>query len=148
MTVLDPPQPGDSRNVINYQDYLREFKPKKRVKHKEYDICKALVVKLNWLIARGKLNGFYTCFPAGHGKLTAAQGGRLKAAGLLAGVSDYIFFALGTAFFLEMKAGANQQNDNQETFQKLAEAGGYPYAVCWSVDEALETLTGWGVLSA
>lgn len=144
MTILNPPKPGDTRNVINYKDYLRELKPKKRVKQPELYACVALHKRLQMLCAMGKLKGFYTHFPAGGGG--KARGQKLKAMGLMPGVADYVFFAFGTVFFLEMKAEDGVQGGNQKTFQKLAEAEGYKYAVCWSLDEALETLKGWGVL--
>lgn len=71
--------------------------------------------------------------------------GRLKAMGVRAGVADLAFVIVGKAAFIELKAPRKYQSKVQREFQANIEKAGGLYAVCRSMDDVAETLTGWGV---
>lgn len=68
-------------------------------------------------------------------EVTAA---RLKAEGVLAGVSDLILLRPNNrhgALLIEMKTPTGRQADTQREWQRLIEQEGYRYVVCRSLDD-------------
>lgn len=62
----------------------------------------------------------------------------LKRQGVKAGVADLILlFPRGGhgALLIEMKYGKGRQRDTQKSWQRTAEAAGYRYVICRTVDE-------------
>lgn len=70
-----------------------------------------------------------------------------KAMGMISGVADYCFLAHGSSGVIEMKIKPNKPTDNQQTFLGWCDAQGVQNAVCYSADEAEETLKTWGYLT-
>ena len=65
---------------------------------------------------------------------------RLKAEGLIAGVSDLIFLWQSKTYFIEMKTPKGHQQPNQIEWQHIVEAQGFDYFVCRSLEEFKEII--------
>lgn len=77
-------------------------------------------------------------------KLSKAQAGKAKAAGMLKGEWDIkLPVARGHyhGLIIEMKAGRNNLTDEQMEYGYLMGQEGWSVAVCWSCDEARTALT-------
>lgn len=73
----------------------------------------------------------------GSRRIVEAQ--RLKAEGVLSGVSDLIFLApSGKPLLIEMKTSAGRQSPEQKIWQKDVEDAGYTYVIARSLDEFIE----------
>lgn len=76
-----------------------------------------------------------------------ATGARLKAAGVVAGVYDLVFFLpTGQAAVLELKTHSGRISPEQQRFGERCEAIGVMQAVAWDIDQALEILAAWQVI--
>ena len=71
-------------------------------------------------------NGAYT---------SKAQAMKLKATGLIAGVSDLIIIRPNKITFCELKIGTGKQSDKQIDFQNTVTALGFDYVICRSLEE-------------
>jgi hypothetical protein len=114
--------------------------------------------------AHPELRGLLFAVPNG-GARSKATAGRLKAEGVVAGVSDLILLVprntnpsieeYGTvtleidgqipeiwyhALCIEMKKKGGYQSPEQKEWQKKVEGHGYKYAVCRSLDEFIDTV--------
>lgn len=79
-------------------------------------------------------------------KLTKAQAGKAKAAGMLKGEWDIrLPVARGPyiGIVIEMKAGRNKPTPEQEWYGKRMEQEGHMTAVCWSWEEAKGFIIGY-----
>lgn len=101
------------------------------MKQQEHELQKAVVQMLtNFNIP------FFAVPNGGMRNLKVAQ--KLKAEGVKAGVADIFIYRANSQYhgiFLELKVGANRQQKTQKEFQKLAEAEGFAYWLCYSVAE-------------
>lgn len=78
----------------------------------------------------------YLCFAVPNGgNRNTLEASRLKAEGVLAGVSDLIIVSEKKVLFIEMKTAKGRQNENQKTFQQKLEKLGYLYFICRSFEE-------------
>lgn len=72
---------------------------------------------------------------------------KLKAEGVLAGVSDLIILAPHRAIFIEMKKSkGGVQGESQKTFQANVNRLGFEYYLCKGLDEFMSVITqlfGW-----
>lgn len=71
------------------------------------------------------------------GKRSVANANRMKAQGMVSGVSDIIFLLPAHGFHglcIEMKAPKMKQTDNQKKFESAVRPN-YKYVVCHSLDE-------------
>lgn len=69
--------------------------------------------------------------------------GKMKAEGVLAGVSDLILLKPNAhyhALLIEMKTRTGRQADSQREWQRLIEADGYKYIVCRSLDDFMREI--------
>lgn len=77
------------------------------------------------------------------GRRDSVTGAKLKAEGVIAGVSD-LNLDVANRFYhglrIEMKTRTGKQRESQQEFQKAVEAAGYKYVVCRSVDEFVEVV--------
>ena len=69
------------------------------------------------------------------GRRDRVTGAKMKAEGVLAGVSDLIILSSVGTIFIEMKTRTGSQAATQKEFQKMVEALGYHYHVCRSFDD-------------
>lgn len=63
----------------------------------------------------------------------AIEGNRMKAMGVVPGVSDLIY--LRGPLFIEMKTETGVQSKDQQRFQSLVESLGYRYVICRSFEQ-------------
>lgn len=98
--------------------------------------------------AHPELRGLLFSVPNG-GARSKATAGRLKAEGVVAGVSDLILLIphieegcknMWHALCIEMKKKGGYQSPEQKEWQKKVEGHGYKYAVCRSLDEFIDTV--------
>ena len=105
--------------------------------------------------AHPELRGLLFSVPNG-GARSKATAGRLKAEGVVAGVSDLILLVpccrakitennaaeieIRHALCIEMKKIGGYQSPEQKDWQKKVEEHGYKYAVCRSLDEFIDTV--------
>jgi hypothetical protein len=83
--------------------------------------------------------------PANGGKRNAIEGAKFKKMGVVAGIADLVcLLPEGKVGFIELKFGKNGTSIYQDDFARFCRISGYPYALCKTVDEALDTLKGWG----
>lgn len=68
----------------------------------------------------------------------AVEGNRMKAMGVVPGVSDMVY--LKGPVFIEMKSDTGKQSPDQKRFQELTEALGYRYVICRSFEEFKEII--------
>ncbi|MCC8155429.1 MAG: VRR-NUC domain-containing protein [Tannerellaceae bacterium] len=68
----------------------------------------------------------------------------LQRQGVRPGVSDLILlFPRGgySCLCIELKIGKNGQSDEQKAWQRLAEAAGAKYVVCWTIHQFMKEVT-------
>jgi len=71
---------------------------------------------------------------------------RLKAMGLLPGVADLVFVAIGgQAHFMEVKTKKGRLSPSQGTFRDDCQAGGVAWALVRSIDDAQDCFERWGL---
>jgi hypothetical protein len=72
----------------------------------------------------------------------------LTAMGLKPGVGDLCFVIppMGRFGCIELKAGHRKPSRLQLDFAQACERAGALWACCWSVEDVIATLEGWGVL--
>lgn len=80
------------------------------------------------------------------GRRDKVSGARLKAEGVVAGVSDLILLVARHGYhglLIEMKTEKGRQSQQQRHWQKLAEKQGYRYVVIRSIEEFIEEVNGY-----
>ena len=83
--------------------------------------------------------------PANGGKRNAIEASKLKEMVVVAGVADLVcLLPESKVGFIELKFGKNGTSVYQDDFARFCKSFGYPYALCRTVDEALDTLKSWG----
>jgi hypothetical protein len=80
------------------------------------------------------------------GKRSAGEAGKMKPLGQQAGMPDLMLLSRGVLYALELKAKAGRMSPAQKDRLPAMAAAGAQVAVAYSLDEALEALTRWGVL--
>lgn len=88
------------------------------------------------------LRGLLFAVPNG-GRRDAVTGKRLKAEGVIAGVSDLILLKQNKDFgalLIEMKTATGKQSDAQREWRDKVTMQGYKYTVCRSLDEFIKTI--------
>jgi len=76
------------------------------------------------------------------GQRTKANASRMKAQGMVSGVSDIIFLLPRGQYHglcIEMKAQKGRQTDNQKEFEEEVK-GDYKYVLCYSFDEFMNII--------
>ncbi len=87
-----------------------------------------------WAAASGIDHRFLIAIP-NEGKRTIKTGQRMKAEGMIAGVSDLILFdpyGEKLPLFIEMKLEKTNQTESQVAFERTYADAGYDYVVCRS----------------
>lgn len=80
------------------------------------------------------------------GRRDSVTGAKLKAEGVLAGVSDLILLKPNKqyhALCIEMKKHTGAQSESQKAWQRHVEQDGYKYIVCRSLDDFIEQVTNY-----
>jgi len=112
---------------------------------------RALHFQTAQVLRRWKTAGWrVTHFPAGEWRnIVTAR--RLKAMGLEQGWADFLLLPPAPDLRLhqlELKRKGNRLSPPQLDMQNFCFVNGYPYAVCFSLDEVLDTLKSWGAVRA
>src|SRR6187399_2254392 len=68
----------------------------------------------------------------------AIEGNRMKAMGVVAGVSDLIY--LKGPLFIEMKNETGTQSNEQKNFERIVTKLGYKYVICRSFEQFKELI--------
>ena len=124
--------------------FRRLHKPEPPAPAPEFATCCALADALR---ISASPDWWWAHYPAGEAR-SAITGARLKRMGTKAGVSDYLFCSPdGRLHCLEMKRRRGRLSLAQEDFANWCHEHGVPHAVARSFDEAIATLTAWGVLA-
>lgn len=111
----------------------------KPVPHEEIS-CKTLCDNL-LLLSKNRTLFKFSHIPMG-GMRHKKVAGDMRAMGALAGIWDYWFAKPGLpTHWLEMKHGSNSLTPEQEEFGVFVRECGNTTDVCWSVEEALESLS-------
>lgn len=120
-----------------YEKILAEVNSKQRrpPSDVEHQIQVACVQWFRYQYSKLSLNLF--AVPNG-GQRGKAQAGKLKAEGVLAGVSDLILLVASNGYYgllIEMKTDKGKQSESQKHWQQHIEQYGYKYVVCRSLDD-------------
>lgn len=81
---------------------------------------------------RPELRG--TLFHINQKARNAIEGNRMKAMGVIPGVSDFCNLIPGGCRWIEMKTPDGRQSPDQVKFQRLVESLGMTYVICRSLD--------------
>ena len=88
--------------------------------------------------------GFFMFHVPNEGKRGPWTANKLKGMGMVPGMPDFtLIFAPQTARFIELKVGRNVLSKNQKAVREALEGLGCDYAVCHTLDEFIEAVTGW-----
>ena len=99
-----------------------------------------------WRSTTPRKEWFRVFHVANGGKRNALEALKFKRMGVVSGISDLVcLLPHGKVGFIELKYGKNGMSESQKEFRSFCESNNYPYALCRSVGEALETLKGWGI---
>lgn len=63
------------------------------------------------------------------------DGARNRSKGVQPGRADFTLYYQGEAVMIEMKEGSGRQSSEQKKWQRLVEAHGFRYEVCWTLEE-------------
>lgn len=133
---------------MNYKRTFEEIlarqnnsKPRKHPAEEEHRIQCACVQWFRYQYPGYRHNLFAVPNGGRRDKTTAAK---MKAEGVLAGVSDLILLkpnAKHHALLIEMKTRTGRQADTQREWQHLIERDGYKYIVCRSLDDFMREVS-------
>ncbi len=114
-----------------------------RFVNSEDDLQKAIVHV--WRSHTPRDQWFRLFHPANGGKRNAIEAAKFKQMGVVAGIADLVcLLPEGKVGFIELKFGKNEPSLHQMDFARFCKVSGYPYALCRTVDEALDTMKSWG----
>lgn len=128
---------------------LNLSKPRRKPRHLEDD----LQMRVCDFLARFSPSLLFYAVPNG-GLRNLREAGRLKRMGVKAGVADLHFLlpgvgpsehGVGVLGVIELKIKPNRPTPEQEKFLKDVRAGGGCAAVCYSLEDTVDTLESWGV---
>lgn len=123
--------------------YPAELRTKPARKQEEAELQKA--IWQHWLI-RGNPNAIMYAVPNGEHR-SKSTGARLKAMGVVAGVSDFaVVMPDGRAGFLELKLVSGSLSRAQLDFQARCHRLGIWHHVAYNVDDALRVLEAWQII--
>ena len=98
-----------------------------------------------WRLNTPRDQWFRLFHPANGGHRNAIEAAKFKRMGVVAGIADLVcLLPEGKVGFIELKFGKNGTSVYQDDFARFCKVSGYPYALCRTVEEALDTLKGWG----
>lgn len=128
---------------MNFEKMLKlanSNKVRKKPDDEEHRIQSACVRAFRYKYPKLRHNLFSV--PNG-GRRDQVTGAKLKAEGVLAGVSDLIFLKSNRfygALLIEMKTPKGRQQETQKDWERKITADGYKYVVCRSVNEFMQEI--------
>lgn len=140
---------------MNFTNIIRLQRPKRKVSHHEDDLQQSCVKAFRFMWPFRRI----FAVPNG-GRRNGREGGRLKAQGVTAGVSDLFvpepYFVMQEAIplhsvrpvlycglWVELKCGKNKPSVEQTKFLDEMVLRGYATAVCYSLDQFINTCTNY-----
>ncbi len=117
-----------------------------RRRNPEHELCRTVWAALQTLHRTGRLKAVFF-HVANEGKRSKLANYRLAQIGLVPGIADYIFLWSTGSGMIEMKAPGGCLSPAQKVVKAWCEQQGVSWALCRSLDDVLETVTGWGVLT-
>ena len=136
---------------MNFEDMLAKAmannKPRKKPSEEEHQLQCACVKAFRYQFPKYALSLF--AVPNG-GQRNAVVAAKLKAEGVLAGVSDLLFLEACGPFHglaIELKTPKGVQSKAQKEWQEYIESRGWKYVVIRSVDEFMMEVKGYLKLS-
>jgi hypothetical protein len=77
------------------------------------------------------------------------EAAKRKARGIKAGITDYLFWANGDAFAIELKATVDGVlSDDQKDWLRAMIGAGASVSVCWTIDQVFQKVVEWGLVRA
>lgn len=128
---------------MNFEKMLKlanSKKVRKKPDDEEHRIQSACVRAFRYKYPKLRHNLFAIPNGSRRDKVTGAK---LKAEGVLAGVSDLIFLKSNRfygALLIEMKTPKGRQQETQKEWERKITADGYKYVVCRSVSEFMQEI--------
>ena len=107
------------------------------MRNEEHNIQVSMINWFRYQYPKLKLSLF--AVPNG-GHRHPATARKLKAEGVVAGVSDLVFFNRKKCYFIEVKTEKGKQQQTQKDFQKNIENEGGKYFVVRSLDEFIDVI--------
>lgn len=129
---------------------LMSFKPFKGRAGEEDRLAMEVANYLRAATLNGMLKATWTHIPhevGGGGRLAAIRMALAKAMGLIKGSADYVFVWPQGGAWIELKAKSGSLSPEQRDFQLWCETTGVRHAVCKSLEQVVEKLFQWGVLT-
>lgn len=115
-----------------------------RVKPEE-NLCIGIADMLRQASLQNRLKAVWSHVP-NEGKRHLKVAAIMKAMGMLPGTPDYFFIWDTGGGLIEIKAGKGRMSDNQVDYKAWCDMLNIKHAVCRSLIEVTETITGWGIL--
>jgi hypothetical protein len=115
-----------------------------RVKPEE-QLCIGIADMLRQASLQNRLKAIWSHVP-NEGKRHVLVALVMKAMGMLPGTPDYFFIWADGGGVIEIKVGKGRMSDNQKDYKTWCYVLGVKHAVCRSLGEVTDTLTGWGIL--
>lgn len=129
---------GKKMKFDEFKKRYIQAKTRRKPRHIEEDIQTACVSWFRVMYPR------YLCFAAPNGgSRNVVEAAHMKAAGVLAGVSDLIIVGDRSVLFVEMKTKTGRQSERQKDFQRSVERLGFEYKVCRSLADFQQVVTRW-----
>lgn len=112
-------------------------------------MCVQFASNLRVLTCEGRLAAvwFHPANELCFGHKTGIRAAISRAMGMHVGISDYIFLTGTGSYALEAKHGRGSLTANQTDFRAWCQAQGVAFTVFRTVDEGLDALRGWGLLT-
>lgn len=135
---------------------LMSFKPFRGKTKGEDDLAIEVASYLRAATLEGMLKATWTCIPHEVGAMSLNSKGfktaqtryaKAKAMGLITGSADYVFVWPQGGGWIELKAQTGSLSTSQRDFRLWCEATGTRHATCRSLEQVVETLFRWGVLT-
>jgi hypothetical protein len=120
-------------------------KKRKPTNREEDDLQRAICKLLRLLEAQARLYWFAVPNGGFRRKIEAAI---MKGLGVRAGIPDLVILAKGRAYFMELKSSVGVLNDAQRIVIPALKRHGFPVVVIRTIDQAIEALKSWGLMSA
>ena len=130
------------KNVVTLSDCRTELrnyylKYNEMAKNEEHYLQVSMINWFRFQYPKLKLS-LFAVPNGGHRHIATAK--KLKAEGVISGVSDLIFFHQSKAYFIEVKTLKGKQQASQKDFQKHIEKQGAKYYVVRSLDEFIDVI--------
>jgi hypothetical protein len=118
----------------------RAFRLTERAKP-EHELQKEVARALRIMLPR---EAFITAIDHAH-KANALTGAILRGRGAVSGLPDLWIIWRGQSYMIELKRKGGRVSDTQQLCHELLRRAEARIAVCHSLDEALDAVTGWGI---